>query len=585
MIVDLQSQLRELCAEIEEDQGPLTKDEVRARALHSMPENRPSRTLVVPRRSWLVFAAAAAFVLIAIGGVGLILRTDATDPAADPSEDTFVETPDPTTTDPISGATTSRTLSVTVSGVSGHMGDHLAAVLYEGAELTELDRDAMGGLWATISDDDFTMTGVIREPAEPGVGPFPFVSDAALDLEPGEYTLVIWVDTEVNPVDRWVPINTDDRGLFGCQMAFEVGSDLQATLTVDVDLHPDGWNIDCSTGRALPGTASVDPVTPVDSMPPVTGVGEGQTIQVTLSGLSGHAGDELGVVLYEGGNLTDLNRAVVGGFGSRVTSDEYTTTEVMRQPGSLGIGRYPFVTAEALTVEPGEYTLVVWVDTGLPVDLWVPYNTDGLGLFGCQMAFEVGDDPQTNVALTADLHPNGWNIKCDTGQALPGTNSDDGIAPPEFQQASSMPEVTGLGDGQTVSVTVSGLSGYAGQHLAGVLYEGGQLNDPTTHAAGGFWSLVSSDDYTTTEVIREPEDPGVGRYPFVSAEALTVKPGEYTLVVWVDFALNTDDRWVPINTDGQGLFGCQMVFEVGNESQTAVSVTPDLHPDGWDVDC
>ena len=89
-----------------------------------------------------------------------------------------------------------------------------------------------------------------------------------------------------------------------------------------------------------------------------------------------------------------------------------------------------------------------------------------------------------------------------------------------------------------------------------VLYEGGELTDLDREPVGGFWSVISGDDFTTTEVVRKPGDLGGGRFPFVSAAALTVAPGEYTLVVWVDDALNPASRWVPINTDGQGLFGC-----------------------------
>lgn len=143
----------------------------------------------------------------------------------------------------------------------------------------------------------------------------------------------------------------------------------------------------------------------------------------------------------------------------------------------------------------------------------------------------------------------------------------------------------GVGDGQTVSVTVSGVSGHSGDDLAVVLYGGGELTDLDRDALGGFWSVISGDDFTTTEVVRKLGDLGVGRFPFVSDQALTVAPGRYTLVVWVDDALSPASRWVPINTDGQGLFGCQMVFEVGADAQTGVAVTANLQPDGWNVDC
>ena len=78
-------------------------------------------------------------------------------------------------------------------------------------------------------------------------------------------------------------------------------------------------------------------------MPPVSGVGDGQTVEVTVSGVSGHAGDDLAVVLYEGGQVTDLDRDALGGFWSVISGDEFTTTEVVRESGDLGVGRFPFV--------------------------------------------------------------------------------------------------------------------------------------------------------------------------------------------------------------------------------------------------
>ena len=151
------------------------------------------------------------------------------------------------------------------------------------------------------------------------------------------------------------------------------------------------------------------------AMPAVSGGEDGQTVSVTVSGVSGRAGDDLAVVLYEGGALTDLDRAPLGGFWSVISGDEFTTTEVVREPGDLGVGRFPFVSDQALTVAPGRYTLVVWVDDSLnPVSGRVPLNTDGRGLFGCQAGFEVDDDAQTDVVVTANLHPDGWNTNCTT---------------------------------------------------------------------------------------------------------------------------------------------------------------------------
>jgi hypothetical protein len=440
-----------------------------------------------------------------------------------------------------------------------------------------------------------------------GDGLFPFTSDQPLGVAQGTYTLVVWVDLGLSPVSRWVPVNSDGSGLYGCQAVFEVGNAAQTDVEIAANLVPDGWNTNCTTGLAIPGTDAAAAVAPpMDDgemwgpglemdmeMPPVAGVGDSQTVSVTVSGVTGHDGDELAGVLYAGAELTDLDSDALGGFWVVVDGDDATTTEVVREPGALGDGRFPFVADQALNVAPGMYTLVMWVDDGLgPVSRWVPLNSDGAGLYGCQTVFEVGDAAQTDVTVTANLVPDGWNTNCATGVAISGTDAAAAVAPPmdagemgwpELEM--EMPPVAGVGDGQTVSVTVSDVSGYAGHELAGVLYASNGLTDLDTDARGGFWVVVDGDDFTTTEVVRKPGAMGQGRFPFVSDQALTVAPGVYTLVVWVDFGLSPVSRWVPVNSDGSGLYGCQVVFEVGDAAQTDVAIAANLVPDGWNTNC
>ena len=184
---------------------------------------------------------------------------------------------------------------------------------------------------------------------------------------------------------------------------------------------------------------------PLDVVAPVTTsavtdsvIGDGQTVSVTVSGVSGRAGDEVAGVLYASDGLTDLDGDAVGGFWTVVEGNDFTTMEVVREPGDLGVGRFPFVSDEALMVEPGTYTLVLWVDDGLsPVSRWVPINSytdgdvliEGTDLFGCHVVFEVGDDTQTDVAVEAGLHHNGWNVDCATGAVIPGTDAAAAVAP------------------------------------------------------------------------------------------------------------------------------------------------------------
>jgi hypothetical protein len=146
------------------------------------------------------------------------------------------------------------------------------------------------------------------------------------------------------------------------------------------------------------------------------------------------------------------------------------------------------------------------------------------------------------------------------------------------------PTVAAEPAGQTVEVVVSGLSVGDGGHLAGVLYEG-ELADLDGEAVGGFWSLISGDDETVTEVIRGPSESGEGMFPFVTSEAAVTPNGTYTLVLWVDYGLSPVSRWVPVNSDGMGLRGCHVVFDVADAEQTKVEVSPTFHADGWNVDC
>jgi len=45
------------------------------------------------------------------------------------------------------------------------------------------------------------------------------------------------------------------------------------------------------------------------------------------------------------------------------------------------------------------------------------------------VVFEVGDDAQTDVVVAANLEPDGWNVACATGVAIPGTDSASPVAP------------------------------------------------------------------------------------------------------------------------------------------------------------
>lgn len=214
-----------------------------------LPDSLPTIPMTRPRiPGWVTAAAAAAVVLILFGGTALLLSTDnGVGREVVAPVTTILTAPTITPTAPASGTGGGQTASITVSGLTGHPGQHLAGVLYGGDNLTDLDRDALGGFWTIIPDNDAPTTEVIREPANEADGLFPFVSNTALTLDPGMYTLVIWVDFGLSPVTRWVPINTDGMGLFGCQTIVEIGNDTQTDITITPHLQPDGWNTNCTT--------------------------------------------------------------------------------------------------------------------------------------------------------------------------------------------------------------------------------------------------------------------------------------------------------------------------------------------------
>ncbi|MDH3730716.1 MAG: hypothetical protein OES13_06295 [Acidimicrobiia bacterium] len=198
-----------------------------------------------------IAALAAGFILVLIVGVsaGLLTRGKGS-----PDVETPVTTP--------TAFGVGQTVGVTISGLAGHAQHDLAGVLYEGDGLTDLDREAVGGFWVGVADDDFTTTQLVRQPGGIGVGPFPYVTDEVLAVEPGVYTLIVWADYALNPVSRWVPLNTDNSGLIGCQHVFEVGEDALTEVAVAGDLSPDGWDVACTAGSLRDGD-SPDVATPV----------------------------------------------------------------------------------------------------------------------------------------------------------------------------------------------------------------------------------------------------------------------------------------------------------------------------------
>lgn len=326
--------------------------------------------------------------------------------------------------------TTGATVEFTVADLTGYGGGDLAGIVTR-----DVDGLVVGGFATRITDDPFTTTLLLRRPADPDqlVGAWPPVTEEEAVLSPGEYVLTLWVDAGLGAYTRWFPLNSDARGLAGCVQAFTVQEEPRISVVVGGDVQSTGYMGVCGSALEF-GQQSERPA----EMDPVTGLDAGPSLTVTVSGVSGRIGDEFAAVLYEGDDLSDLDGEALGGFWAVIVSDDQSMTEVVRQPGEFGVGPFPYLSDAALTVEPGTYTLVLWVDETLtPVSRWVPINsyvpgdplTEGMDLYGCHMVVDVGDDPRTEIVVPANLHHNGWNVDCVTGVSIPGTDAAAAVSP------------------------------------------------------------------------------------------------------------------------------------------------------------
>ncbi len=240
MTTDLEQQIRTHFRGSFAESEEITRAEVEQRSEAPPAGPRMTASRLRYRGAW-VFAVAFAITALLLGVFPLLLGSE------EAEEDVAATAPS------VVDGGMGPTVEVVVSGVSAGVGGHLAGVLYEG-ELAGLDGEAVGGFWSLVGGEASDITEVVRSPAAMGDGLFPFVSSEAALVENGTYTLVLWVDTALNPVSRWVPINTDGMGLQGCHVVFEVDDAEQTRVEVSPTFQPDGWNIDCTTGQVIPGT-------------------------------------------------------------------------------------------------------------------------------------------------------------------------------------------------------------------------------------------------------------------------------------------------------------------------------------------
>ena len=129
-------------------------------------------------------------------------------------------------------------------------------------------------------------------------------------------------------------------------------------------------------------------------------------VTITISGLEGATDHYLAGVLYSG-RTVDPDERVVGGVATVVTSDPFTAdlelkvgndefpdaqddsaAEKTSVPSDCIL--FPYLTDEQQLVDPGTYTLQLWLSptTIGPYSRWVPGQQ--AGLVGCVTTFDVG---------------------------------------------------------------------------------------------------------------------------------------------------------------------------------------------------
>lgn len=190
------------------------------------PSVAPGHLLRRTRRRQLGVAAVAllAAAVLVFGAVTSVASLVGSSERLAPAEPTQRLTP--------AGPTPNGAVTVTVSGLERHVGDQLAGVLYK---VDRYPGHAIGGFAAIVSDAS-PITQVVHRPDrhfDSRNELFPYVLEDVLTVQPGKYTLFLWLGPRIGPYSRWTP--GDDPGLKVCRTTFIV-KDLQGTA-VDLTAH------------------------------------------------------------------------------------------------------------------------------------------------------------------------------------------------------------------------------------------------------------------------------------------------------------------------------------------------------------
>ena len=111
------------------------------------------------------------------------------------------------------GGDSTVTVTVEVADLTGGEGNDVVGVLFRGPSVDNPDLNGMGGFNVEVGTDPFSTSQVMRQPdldafeRDADAARFPFVTDRAIDVEPGTYTVVLVLGPSPMGAgySRWVP--------------------------------------------------------------------------------------------------------------------------------------------------------------------------------------------------------------------------------------------------------------------------------------------------------------------------------------------------------------------------------------------
>jgi len=368
------------------------EDSDQARALSLLVEERrqamptpsdPDTKLTAPpkkplaSRSVLAFIGAAAATVIALALVAVFTFGDGEEN--------------------VGGGAGTGTISISVQDWSGVEGYRLLAVVWskdddDRGTFWEL---AGGAFWTMIDSDPFSGEDVVHPPlwgddrrdVESWVeswGAGDYAWERTASLEPGTYRIDFSANPgELKPYGSYVPAEPIERH---CSVDVEVRAGKNSTVVIS-GIPRDG---PCSVVESSESAGEEQDVVPPGA------------VAVAVQGVVGRSDWDLAGVLYKGIGISDPDNRAIGGFAADIDKDPFSYTLYVHEPDASDDafdGPFPYVAEAALAVEPGTYTLVLWLGSRLgPYSRWVP--GDIFGLVGCETILEVKEGPGTTVIVT-----------------------------------------------------------------------------------------------------------------------------------------------------------------------------------------